>query len=190
MFLYKALDAFTKNMAHSTDTHPVQVDTAVVAFSGWLFCPPRRSRRRSVFTNSLHAGLAAAAAPPVESNGSSKADFIFVKWQVCKCTSQSWCLSPLFIPLMFFFPPPSLAHFLFFFFPSRVWLACDVVSSSPVSRRVSPPCFFFFLWRFRLSTLYFFLLWHHRPICCMGRGWHRWTACSRPCLSRTVGMYR
>lgn len=73
MFLYKALDAFTKNTAHSTDTHPVQVDTTVVVvFPGWLFCPPRRSRRHSVFTNSLHAGLAAAAAPPVEPNGSSR----------------------------------------------------------------------------------------------------------------------
>lgn len=58
-----------KNTAHSTDTHPVQVDTAVVVFS--VGAP--------VFTNSLHAGPAAAAAPPVESNGSSKADFIFVK---------------------------------------------------------------------------------------------------------------
>lgn len=79
MFPYKALDAFTKTTAHSTDTHPVQVDAAVVVFSGLLSCPPRHGRRRSVFTNSLHAGLDAAAAPPVESNGSSKADFIFVK---------------------------------------------------------------------------------------------------------------
>lgn len=184
MFLYKALNAFTKNTAHSTDTHPVQVDTAIVVFSGWLFCPPCRSRRRSVFTNSLHAGLAAAAAPPVES---SKADFIFVKWQVCKCKSQSWCLSPLFIPLMFFFPPPSPARFLFLFFLTcMVGVRCRLLITC--LQTCFSALFFFFLWHFCLLTL--FLFWHHRPICCMGRGWHRWTACSRPCLSRTVGMYR
>lgn len=162
MFLYKALDAFTENTAHSTDTHPVQVDTAVVVFSGWLFCPPRRSRRRSVFTNSLHAGLAAAAALPVESSGSSKADFIFVKCQVCKCTSQSWCLSPLFIPLIFFFLPRPRLIFCSFF-SSRVWLACDVVSSSPPSPDVFLRLVFFFVFFlccFRLSTLFF--------CCCFG----------------------
>lgn len=38
-------------------------------------------------------------------------------------------------------PPGS---FFCSFFSSRVWLACDVVSSSPVSGRFSPPCFYFF----------------------------------------------
>lgn len=81
----------------------------------------------------------------------------FCKWPVCKCTSLLFSL--VFI---FFFCPVwcRLLITFAFFVPLFRLFSSPLVPSVPSSSFVR--C----------------------PICCMGRGWHRWTACSRLCLSK------
>lgn len=143
-----------------------------------VFCPHYSPSFFTLTNSTCWAGC--CSSPADQSTGSSEADFIFVN---DRCVNVHLCLD-LCSHLYFFCP-----HFF-----SRIRVACDVISwsQSLLCFVPAPPPSEYsskqeFLCRFCFSSQPYFV---RCPICCMGRGWHWWTACSRLCLSRTVGMYR
>lgn len=153
-----------------THTHTYRSWKPLWLYLGLMFCP-HYSQSSSTLTNST-CWAGCCSSPAVQITGSSKADFIFVN---DRCVNVHLCSHRLF----HFYLGSSFSF-------SRIRVVRDVVSwyrslllcKNILANLVSLSLLF--------STSYFVCC----PICCMGRGWHWWTACSRLCLSRTVGMYR
>lgn len=83
-------------------------------------------------------------------NDSSKSDFGLRKWRLCKCSPSVCCHCLVRCVPLLVEPVPSC-------------VSKDTrVHSRPLPQSVPWPPLFGIT---------------HRPTCCMGRGWHRWTAC-------------
>lgn len=85
----------------------------------------------------------------------------FCKWKLCKCSDLC---NHLFLWFLYLFGS-------FLSYTGCVWYCLQTLKTSLF---------------FPGSSFVLFLI--ICPICCMGRGWHWRTACSRLCLSRTVGI--